>query len=138
MHTQGEGNKTWRRLLTHKLPSDLHCLQINTNIKKKKTAAVSSVSWRVSQGWRSVVRLPGQSAEGPVVLHRVLVGPLTHVMHSSVADGEPLLCDVLHQVDPQRDLLVIITGSERKGDLAVSGVHHVLIPLGKVVGDALQ
>lgn len=129
------------------LPSGPQCLQINTNIKKKishcdlkkkKKKSASWMSWEVHfqeppPGLRSVVRLPGQPAESPVVLHRVLVGPLTHVVHSGVADRETLFCNVLHQVDAERDFLVIITGSESKGHLAISGVHHVLIPLRKIV-----
>lgn len=88
---------------------------------------------KFSEGEPSVIRLPGQSTESPVVLNRVLIGPLAHVMHPRVADCEALLCNVLHQVDPERDFLVIIAWSKGEGDLAVSGVHHVLVPLGEVV-----
>lgn len=74
-----------------------------------------------------------QSTESPVVLHCVLIGPLTHVMHPSISDCETLLRNVFHQVDVERDCLMVITWSKGEGDLAVSGVHHVLIPLGEIV-----
>lgn len=67
------------------------------------------------------------------MLYCVLIGPLAHVMHPSIADRETLLRDVLHQMDPERDFLVVIARSKGEGDLAVSGVHHVLIPLGEIV-----
>ena len=85
------------------------------------------------QRWQSVICFPGQSTESPVVLYRVLVGPLAHVMHPSIADCETLLCNVFHQVDPERNFLVIIAWSKGEGNLAVSGVHHVLIPLGEII-----
>ena len=74
-----------------------------------------------------------QSTESPVVLHCVLIGPLTHVMHPSISDCETLLHNVFHHVDVERDCLMVITWSKGEGDLAVSGVHHVLIPLGEIV-----
>lgn len=39
-------------------------------------------------------------AESPVMLHCVLIGTLTHVMHTCVADGEALLHYVVHEVNP--------------------------------------
>lgn len=77
-------------------------------------------------------------AESPVMLHCVLIGPLAHVMHACVSDSEALLRDVVHEVNPEGHLLVVVTRSKSEGHLAVSGVHHVLVPLGEVVGDALQ
>lgn len=78
------------------------------------------------------------STERPVVLHRVLVRTLAHVMHTSVPDGEALLHDVVHEVNPEGHLLMVVTWSKGEGHLAVSGVHHVFVPLGEVVGNAFQ
>ena len=33
---------------------------------------------------------------------------------------------------------MIVTWSEGEGHLAVSGVHHVFVPLGEVVGNAFE
>jgi len=79
-----------------------------------------------------------RSAESPVVLHRVLVGALAHVMHARVADGEALFHDVVHELNPEGHLLVVVARSEGERHLAVPGVHHVFVPLGEVVADALQ
>ena len=86
----------------------------------------------------SVLNDTCRPTESPVVLHCVLVGPLAHVMNACVADGEALLHDVIHEVHPQVDLLVIVARPKRKGHLAVSGVHHVFAPLCKVFADSLQ
>lgn len=133
-----------------KLPSGPQCLQINTKTEGKKKRKrggrrtlnnnslfhvpkreLAESSLRASR--QSVVRLAGQSTESPVVLYCVLIGPLAHVMHPSIADREPLLRNVFHQVDPERDFLVVIARSKGEGDLTVSGIHHVFIPLGEIV-----
>lgn len=67
------------------------------------------------------------------MLHCVLVGPLAHVMNSGIPDREALLCDVLHEVDSERHFLVVIAWPKSEGNLAVPGVHHMLIPLCEVV-----
>lgn len=131
-----------------KLPSGPQCLQINTKTEGKEKEKggptlnnnslfhvpkreLAESSLRGSH--QSVVRLAGQSTESPVVFYCVLIGPLAHVMHPSIADREPLLCNVFHQVDPKRDFLVVIARSKGEGDLTVSGIHHVFIPLGEIV-----
>lgn len=81
----------------------------------------------------SVICFPCQSTESPVMLHCVFVGTLAHMMNSGIPDREALLCDVLHQMDSERHFLVVVTRPESEGNLAVPGVHHMLIPLGEVV-----
>lgn len=131
-----------------KLPSGPQGLQINTKTegekkKEKGGPTLNNSLFHVPKrelagsplgaGRQSVVRLAGQSTESPVVLYCVLIGPLAHVMHPSIADREPLLRNVFHQVDPKGDFLVVIARSKGERDLTVSGIHHVFIPLGKIV-----
>lgn len=72
------------------------------------------------------------------MLYRVLIGPLAHVVHTRVTDGEALFHDVVHEMNSQGHLLMIVTWPEGERHLAVSGVHHVFVPLGEVVGNALK
>lgn len=59
-------------------------------------------------------------------------------MHTCVPDGEALFHNVVHEMHPQGHLLVIVTWSKGEGHLAVSGVHHVFVPLGEVVGNTFK
>lgn len=86
----------------------------------------------------SILNLASQPAEGPVMLHSVLVVPLTHVVHTCISDAKAVFADVLYKVNPQGHLLMVIARSEGEGHLKVPGVHHVLVPLGEVVGDAFE
>lgn len=87
---------------------------------------------------QSVLNLLRNSTKCPVMFYRVLIGAFTHVMHPCVANREALLGDVLHQMHPKGNLLVVVTWSKGKGHLKVSGVHHVFIPSGEIVGDAFE
>lgn len=87
---------------------------------------------------KSIIRLPRQPAESPVVLNCVFIGSFAHVVDPRVSDGEALLCYILHQVDSKRDFLVVVTGPKCERNLAVPGVHHMLIPLSEIVGNAFQ
>lgn len=86
----------------------------------------------------SILHFVSWSAESPVMLHCVLVCTFAHVMDASVTDGETLFHDVVQQVDPQRHLLMVVARSEGERHLAVSGVHHVFVPLCEVVRNPLQ
>lgn len=81
----------------------------------------------------SVICFPCQSTKSPVVLHCVFIGTLTHMMNSGIPDREALLCDVLHKMHSERHFLVVIAWPKSEGNLAVPGVHHMLIPLREVV-----
>lgn len=86
----------------------------------------------------SVFNFVSWSTECPVMLHRVLVRTLAHVMHTRVPNGETLFHYIVHEVNPQGHLLMIVTWSKGERHLAVSGVHHVFVPLGEVVGNTFQ
>lgn len=87
---------------------------------------------------QSVLNLLRNSTKRPMMFYRILIGAFTHVMHPRVANSEALLGDVLYQMHPKGNLLVVVTWSKGKGHLKVSGVHHVFIPSGEVVGDAFK
>lgn len=73
-----------------------------------------------------------------MVLYNVFIGPLAHVMHTCIPDGETLLRDVFHKVHPKCHLLLVVARSKGERYLKIVGVHHVFVPACKVVGDALQ
>lgn len=69
--------------------------------KKKKDLCNIKDTFHPHHLWcDSVFNFDSWSTESPVMLHRVLVGTFTHVMHTRVPDGETLFHNVVHEENP--------------------------------------
>lgn len=99
--TKGQGHKV-RLLVVFFFNHDLH--------QGKTKQAIAAAAG--STGNDSVFHFVCWPAECPVMLHCVLIGTLAHVVHPRVADGEALLHYVIHEVNPEGHLLMVVTWSK--------------------------